>query len=366
MKSTTIALAVIAAASGACVAQVGPTGDTDRDRDTGDCSTEPYTLTITTEADLRDIPRGCFSLEGDLVIERSALTDLSALSELRDVRGSLRIEDNSALTTLSGLVDVRVSGDLVIDGNARLADLAGLDGTDELTALTLRANDALRDLSGLRSLREITGDALVSDNRALGSLAGLDRVDTIGGDLILEQNDQLTSLTGLSRLSSVSTIALDRNAKLGSVGGLSALTTVDRLRITGNTALSSLTGLGVTRVAGDLDVENNGLTTLGSLANLQQVDGNLIIASNPSLTGIDGLSTSLRVNGSLRVTSNPRLTSIFGLYLGASASNLVITGNSSLSRPRADHMLSAQAHQLSFPIRSVTGNGSGSDPVENH
>ena len=53
MKSTTLALAVVTAASGACVSTVGPTGNGDRDRDNGDCTVEAFTLTITTEADLR-------------------------------------------------------------------------------------------------------------------------------------------------------------------------------------------------------------------------------------------------------------------------------------------------------------------------
>ena len=169
MRTTRLAPLAAVLAS-ACVAQVGPTGDRG-DRDTGDCTLEPYALTLTTEADLRDIPRGCFSLDGDLVIERSTLANLDALKQLRDVRGALRIEDNGALTTLAGLADVRVAGELVIEGNPRLADLTGLDGTDELTALTLRSNPALRDLSGLRNLTEISGDVLVSNNAALASVA---------------------------------------------------------------------------------------------------------------------------------------------------------------------------------------------------
>lgn len=361
MRPTRLApLAAVLAA--ACVAQVGPAGDR-RDRDPGDCSLEPYSLTLTTEADLRDIPRGCFSLDGDLVIERSTLANLDALKQLRDVRGALRIEDNGALTTLAGLADVRVSGELIVEGNPRLVDLTGLDGTDELTALTLRSNPALRDLSGLRNLTEVGGDVLVSNNAALASVAGLDKLATIRGDLVIEVNDQLASLTGLGRLSAVGSVTLERNPRLQSVAGLSSLTTTGRVLITGNAALASLTGLQLTRVTGDLDLENNGLVGLGALANLGEVGGNFIVSANPSLTGIDGLSTGLVVAGSLRITSNGRLASIYALYLGARATSLVITGNPALSRPRVEHLDQNATHQAAFPTRTITGNGTATSPT---
>ncbi|MBK9030337.1 MAG: hypothetical protein IPL61_03195 [Myxococcales bacterium] len=363
MNTPTLATVLLATVTGACVATVGPTDGSGRDdRDTSDCPVERYTLTLSTEADLRDIPKGCFSLDGDLVIERSTLTDLDALKDLRDVRGALRIEDNRDLTTLTGLNDVRVSGELVIEGNSRLADTAGLEGTDEVTALTLRSNDALRDLSGLRNLDLVAGDVLVSNNGALTTMAGLDKLRTVHGDLVIEVNDQLTSLTGLGRLSAVASVTLERNPRLASVAGMSALSSTDRVLITGNPALTSLTGLGLTRVSGDLDLENNGLTTLGSLSNLTQVGGNLIIASNPSLVGVDGLSAGLFVAGGLRITSNSRLDSIYALYLGVRASNLVITGNPALSRPRADHLTNNTTHQAAFPTRTILGNGTASQP----
>ena len=153
MRPTRLAPLAAVLAS-ACVAQVGPTGDR-RDRDTGDCTLEPYTLTLTTEADLRDIPRGCFSLEGDLVIERSTLANLDALKQLRDVRGALRIEDNGALTTLAGLADVRVSGELVVEGNPRLAEsirsrLPYVDALNHLQVDLLRRRRAGDDGEAIR------------------------------------------------------------------------------------------------------------------------------------------------------------------------------------------------------------------------
>jgi len=368
MKPHLLPCLLVAASTAACVSTIGATdGDGRDDRNTGDCPLEPYGLTLSTEADLRDIPRGCFSLEGDLVIERSALANLDALKDLRDVRGSLRIEDNASLTTLAGLADVRVSGDLVVENNPRLADLTGLDGTDQLVALTLRSNDALTDLSGLHNLDEVTGDVLVSDNGALTTMGGLDRLRTIGGDLVIEVNDRLGSLTGLGKLDAVASVTLERNPALASVAGLSSLVTTGRVLVTGNTALRTLTGLALTRVRGDVDLENNGQVSLGSLQGLGAVDGNLIIAANPGLTGIDGLSSGLVVGGSLRVTNNTQLTSVYGLYLGARATSLVITGNPSLSRLRAEHLATATVHQAAFPTRTIAGNSTSQNPdVEPH
>ena len=89
---------------------------------------------------------GCRTVTGDLAIEHSDLSDLSALAELRSVSGALVIRDN-----------------------LRFRDLRGLERLERAGSLTLHAN-GLYTTRGVESLRQV-GMLVVTSNQAFDQLA---------------------------------------------------------------------------------------------------------------------------------------------------------------------------------------------------
>jgi hypothetical protein len=113
----------------------------------------------------------CRTVTGDLTIDRTDLTDLAALSELRLVTGALTIQ-----------------------GNARLRNLEGLERLERVGALELRSN-GLYGTHGIESLRAV-GRLVIADHPFLISLHGfskLERVDT----LVVSHNPRIAAQLGL-------------------------------------------------------------------------------------------------------------------------------------------------------------------------
>ncbi len=97
---------------------------------------------------------------------------------------------------------------------------------------------------------------------------------------------------------------------LDDLGGLECLTEIDgTLRLEGSGA-ASLGGLAnLTRVRGDLVIDNeDALSDLSGLDRLEEVDGALRIVDNAELLDVTaGLDELLRVGGDLEITDNPRV-----------------------------------------------------------
>jgi hypothetical protein len=134
---------------------------------------------------------GCRAVRGDLSIERTDLSDLSALSELRSVSGALLIREN-----------------------AKLRDLGGLERLERVGSLVLLAN-GLYGTGGIEGLRR-------------------------AGSLVVASNPLLISLKGFSNLAHVDTLVVSRNPRVcARLGLFPALTSVrQRLSVTSNLGLS--------------------------------------------------------------------------------------------------------------------------------
>ncbi len=145
---------------------------------------------------------------GNLIIEESIpgnITDLTPLSTLTSVGGTLNIRFNTALTSLAGLNALTsVGGILQISSNTGLISLAGLDNLTSLGGdLSIHSNSVLTSLAGLDPLISVSGNLIITDNYGLTSLSGLDALTSVGGYLYIRFNFDLLSLTGLDALTSV-------------------------------------------------------------------------------------------------------------------------------------------------------------------
>lgn len=242
-------------------------GDTDIDTDDWPTDTECYwgDLTIADASDVATLEPWTCLTGGDLTITTSVLTDVD-LPNLQWVGGNLIIENNTTLTSLSGLSALfDVNGDLNITGNA-----------------------GLTTLSGLSALQSVGGSLEVASNPDLASL-GLTAVNSVGimsedGSITIDSNPALT------------------NANLTSLTSVSG-----NLEIFDNDALASLSGLGAfASVGGNLYVSDNGhLTSLGGLGNVTDVGDYLYVQGNDLLASLD--MTDLAICPNLTVISNPVL-----------------------------------------------------------
>ena len=133
-------------------------------------------------------------------------------------------------------------------------------------------------------------------------------------------NTQVTTLQGLHKLLEVNTLILGNNDKLESLMALSQLEKIQNtLQIDANHALKNLEGLEQIIQIGDTIhsrfqiFNNDGLTSLKGMENLQVIGGNFHIDHNDSLQSVEHLSSLKYVGRYLTMRSNASLTGLKGM-----------------------------------------------------
>jgi Putative metal-binding motif len=108
------------------------------------------------------------AVDGSLIIDSTTWTDIGQLSCLCAVDGDLEINSNHALTSLSGLENLRtLPGALVISGNDLLVDVTALSGLTGIGGdLTVTNNTALTDVAAhsVFDMIPVAGAVIISGN----------------------------------------------------------------------------------------------------------------------------------------------------------------------------------------------------------
>lgn len=212
----------------------------------------------------------CTEILGTVLITGTDITNLAVLNVITFIEGSLRVNANDSLLSLSGLENLNAIGNLEIANNKNLTSLNALSNLSTINSgITLTNNDALSSLQGLENISNLEGHVMIFSNEALTSIDGLESLSNINGSIGISYNNVLTSINALNNLSFV--------------GGL-----VD---ISGNNVLASLDGLdNLTSIGVHLYIfDNDNLTSIAALQNLTSIGGNLEIDGNANLGSIDGL-----------------------------------------------------------------------------
>lgn len=106
---------------------------------------------------------GCTSIDGDLEIANSELTELSSLESLRSVSGALTIANNPKLISLHALNGLQRAGSVRIRNNrllcAQLGFLPELGEVSEALVLSSNASVSKREIDNLRQHVKTTFDA---------------------------------------------------------------------------------------------------------------------------------------------------------------------------------------------------------------
>lgn len=133
---------------------------------------------------------------GDFILNefQNGLTDLTALSNLLEIGGSLEIYLRG-ISTLEGLENLSFIGNnLRVDSTLLLFDLDPLVGLETIGgSLQIEKNESLFSIGGMTSLQQIEGDVSIVNNQGLSNCCSLkplidEEPIQIGGEITLEAN----------------------------------------------------------------------------------------------------------------------------------------------------------------------------------
>ena len=254
-----------------------------------------------------------------------------------------------ALATTGCVQDVGTGSKDGRKPNKGTEDKQDEDGCEQVnTPVTLRTASDLDKLPAgcwdLFAKLRIEGPAITSLAK-LGELVAvneLEIVDTglttldvgaafdVYGAVLISGNTKLTSIERLQPLNAdelTTSYTIRNNAALTSLGRLAYLSGVEgELRIADNAKLASISFDELTQ-AGSIAITNNGATSI-DLGSLQQV-GRLEISNNAALTTITGAAAST-LQGDLIIRGNRALTSIGSWSISTLAGNLTLDDNDAL------------------------------------
>ena len=235
------------------------------------------------------------SSEVDNIVNLDGLSGLTRIGTGSLTLATLRIEENSILTSISGLSNLVFAEQIILIDNDSLTDLTGLGGFPSdgfaLRSLELRDMDGLANLTGLPSTLLAMGTLTVELSDNLTSLSGVPAMAVIGG-IRIAQNNRLASLASLSVIGQLGGEFMGQPADPGT------------LEIIGNIMLTDLTGLPPTTVLNLLEISANGpQQALSKMSSLTAATG----------WNLDSLSTLAGVSGNVTITNNPLLSECSGL-----------------------------------------------------
>lgn len=247
---------------------------------TSSCPTGNYTANSQA---LVDLLAGCTTINGNLTISGSGITNLSSLSSLTTINGNLQIINTTNLTSLNGLSNLTTINGTVSLGNTNISNLDGISNLNIVSGIGLSQNNSLTNIQGLSNVSGI-----------------------ISGAITIFQNNNLTNLSGLQNITQASSINITENLTLQNLNGLAGITTLtnnisNTLQIQQNNALTSLDGLNnlttFTNNGGVKIIGNQALTSIDALAqinNLILID--ILDNSNLSTCAIASVCNLLNVN----------------------------------------------------------------------
>lgn len=304
----------------------------------------------------------------------SSITDLSPLSNITTIGGTLAFHNVNSLSDLSGLSALTSVESILIDFS--LNSLSGLDALTSVGDIEIYAS-RLTSLSGLEALTSL-GNIYIHDNAFLTDLSGLENVDPTSITYVTLENNSQLSTCAVESICTYLGIETNGATISGNAAGCDSRMEVEMAcvpqcppsdvtfsnqaevdafvatypnctEIPGNLRIvsedvSDLTGLSViTSIVGDLFISwNESLASLSGLDNINSVGGLLNVAYNDNLTSLSGLNNISTVGLGLTIQFNDNLTSLSDLAnLNSVGADLRINWNESLTNLSGLHNLSS-------------------------
>ncbi|GLR15913.1 T9SS type A sorting domain-containing protein [Portibacter lacus] len=318
---------------------------------------------FTTQAQINDFHATCTSINGDLIVEGSGITELNKLYKVVSVSGDVIVRNCPNIKTLNGLdlitsiggdfkiINTGISaiseakipfalfsigGDLYIENNSNLLEInymydlssiggkwdvrnnANLKGVYNFFGLktiskdfVMFSNGNLQDLE-LAELHTISKGMTISNNSGDFTLNGFPKLHTITNGIQLAQNDGLKEFNGFNALVNTASISITHHNNLSQISGFPNLINATNVTIANNIGLTNISGFAAfTTLANEMEIsENSSLTTLIGFQSLKTVNNHVKILDNLSLTTI-GSFNAVEI-GDFTFRNNDELTMITG------------------------------------------------------
>jgi hypothetical protein len=292
---------------------------------------------------------------GSLRVEQTPLVALGILTVLETVRGDVWLGENGSLVSLDGLENLHeIRGRLFVDHNVALVDMSAIGGLVHLGGMEITRNPELVELPPLIGEVEVGFGFDVAYNHSLTDLDAFSELVPIpliasGVAFTISFENELASAAGLSSFAGLGegfTLHATRAPSLAELPQLGP--EIGELHLRDLPALSSLEPLTTLETARELHLANLGAQDLAGLDSVKTILGSLIIGDcNPaldqgdalqSLAGLDGLSAAAAVY----IVGNAELSDVSALLgLQDAGDSLFITDNPELPPAQAQALADA-------------------------
>tara|TARA_R100000306_G_scaffold59650_1_gene58922 strand:- start:100 stop:1206 length:1107 start_codon:yes stop_codon:yes gene_type:complete len=163
------------------------------------------------------------------IADNSNLTSLNGLQNLREVKGGITLSNNPSLKSIEQLSFITdITGTLQL---SKLPGIINLQPFENLTSIgrhLLIEQMTVQDFSGLQGITSIGASFVIQDNDNLLNLDGINNLNTIGSDFKIRDNTQIYNLNGLSNLQYVgNNLSVHDNTSLSDFCGITPIITND-------------------------------------------------------------------------------------------------------------------------------------------
>lgn len=301
--------------------------------------------------DITDISglNGIESVANMLGIFRTSLTTLASFDNLTSVN-SVQINNNPEITNITGFNNLIEAEGVVFGNNAVLTEIAGFSSIESLNSLQIQGgHPVLNSVTGFSNLETIAGIFRIGDfTNQINNISGFSSLENVGllyviatqltdlsildgvtieaetARIDIQNNPVLTSLPNLNFVGPVRETIIFNNPLLTDLTGLESLTK-SNVWIENNAGLTSLNGLQglqesnkwVPSAVGVRIINNQNLTNLNALSNLEDLDRtNILVTNNANLTDISGLdNVSFNTVNQLNISGNANLATCESLMV---------------------------------------------------
>lgn len=165
------------------------------------------TVNFYAQSDLNNFDSTTTDIVGSVYIEtqdpNDPIIDLSNLSNLRSITGSLYINNNPDLTSIDALSGINSISDLLrVSNNASLLSIH-FPHLDTLESLTIISNLSLVRIEGFNNLPEEVGNFGISNLMALETIDGFGNIREVGENLIFSDCPELATINAFGKLTRV-------------------------------------------------------------------------------------------------------------------------------------------------------------------
>ncbi len=319
----------------------------------------------------------CTNLDDGIYIGGNDITDLSPLSMLESVGGTLVLE-NLEINNLTGLENIHSVESVVVSMNSNLSSLTGLNITSLTESIIIQNNPNLADISALSGISGSVGYILLTDC-GMTSLNGLQNITETDTDLIIQGCNNLINLDELENVSYVGgTLAISSNNSLINIDGAFTNLENSQFNVSGNSQLNdccilwplienalgfpipinengpdcsdavtiqflcdesacaipelmlstqaAVDAFSCTNFDGNITIDGDDITDLSAMSSLESITGFLDIR-NTQLTDLSGLENLTTTLDGISLVENDLLANVDALSNLASTDYLVILQN---------------------------------------